>query len=235
MRLQKYMAQAGVASRRKSEKIILDGRVKVNGAKVTKLGTKINPKEDIIQVDNKRINMESTMIYIMLNKPISYVTTVKDEFNRKTVLDLVKGVEERIYPVGRLDYDTSGLLLLTNDGDVTYKMTHPSFEIDKTYIGEVKGVLTEDEIKRFEEGLIIDGYKTWPAKIKILKENVESSILKITIHEGRNRQVRKMCEAINHPIINLKRVSIGEINLESLNIGEWRFLRGGEIEYIKSF
>lgn len=234
MRLQKFMAKAGVASRRKSEDIILQGRVKVNGEKITKLGTKVNPNIDIVEVDNIKINLENKKVYILLNKPVGYVTTVKDEFNRKTVLDLIKGVKERIYPVGRLDYDTSGLLILTNDGDVTYKMTHPSFEIDKVYIGTVKGVPTEDEMKRFEEGLIIDGYKTAPAKIEILKRNSDDSTLKITIHEGRNRQVRKMCEAINHPIIKLKRVSMGELTLSSLKVGKWRFLSKEEIKYLKS-
>src|SRR5699024_5255392 len=140
-----------------------------------------------------------------------YVSTVKDELDRKTVLDLVKGVEERIYPVGRLDYDTSGLLILTNDGDVTYKMTHPSFEIDKVYIGTVEGIPSVDKLKKFENGLIIDDYKTAPARVEIVKKNLRNSTLKMTIHEGRNRQVRKMCEAIGHPIINLKRISMGEI------------------------
>lgn len=191
------MAKAGIASRRKSEKIILDGRVKVNGRIVKELGTKINPNKDFIQLDNKKVELENSNVYIMLNKPIGYVSTVKDEYNRKTVLDLINGVEERIYPVGRLDYDTTGLLILTNDGDITYKMTHPSFELNKTYIGIVKGIPTKDEMKKFEQGLIIDGYKTSPANIKILKQSNGNSVLKIIIHEGRNRQVRKMCTAIN--------------------------------------
>lgn len=226
------MAKAGIASRRKSEKIILDGRVKVNGRIVKELGTKINPNKDFIQLDNKKVELENSNVYIMLNKPIGYVSTVKDEYNRKTVLDLINGVEERIYPVGRLDYDTTGLLILTNDGDITYKMTHPSFELNKTYIGIVKGIPTKDEMKKFEQGLIIDGYKTSPANIKILKQSNGNSVLKIIIHEGRNRQVRKMCTAINHPIINLKRISIGKINLNSLNVGEWRYLTEKEINYL---
>lgn len=232
MRLQKYMAKAGVASRRKSEKIILQGRVKVNGKKVNRLGTKIVPDKDLVEVDNEKISLECQKVYILLNKPVGYVSTVKDEFNRKTVLDLIKGVEERIYPVGRLDYDTSGLLILTNDGEVTYKMTHPSFEINKVYIGTVEGIPTEDEMRKFEEGLIIDDYKTAPARVEILKKNLRNSTLKITIHEGKNRQVRKMCEAIDHPIIDLKRISMGNISLGSLKLGKWRFLSKKEVNYL---
>ncbi len=234
MRLQKYMALAGVASRRKSEKIILQGKVKVNGKVIKQLGTKIDPNKDIVMVNDKKIEIEEQNIYIILNKPVGYVTTVKDQFNRKTVLDLIKNVKERIYPVGRLDYDTSGLLLLTNDGDITYKLTHPSYEIDKTYVATVEGTPTKKEMKRFEEGLIIDGYKTSKAKIKIIRKNLNNSILKITIHEGKNRQIRKMCQSINHPVICLKRISMGEIKLGSLETGKWRFLSKKEIQYLKN-
>lgn len=234
MRLQKFMATCGVASRRKSEKIILDGRVKVNGKIITELGTKINPEKDIVKVDNKIIELEENDIYILLNKPVGYVTTTKEQFGRKKVLDLIKGVKERIYPVGRLDYDTSGLLILTNDGELTYKLTHPSHEIKKTYIAIVRGVPTKSEIMKLRRGVVIDGYKTSKSEVEILKNYKNKSILKIIIHEGRNRQVRKMCESINHPVIELERVSIEDIQLGNLKVGEWRYLTNEEIKYLKN-
>ncbi|MEY8303093.1 pseudouridine synthase [Anaerosalibacter bizertensis] len=233
MRLQKYMALCGIASRRKSEEIILEGRVKVNGKVINELGVKIEPGRDIVIVDGKNIKMEEKKVYIMLNKPIGYVTTVKDEFNRNKVIDLIDGVEERIYPVGRLDYDTSGLLLLTNDGEMTYKLTHPSNEVKKTYIGKVRGVPTEAELEKFRNGLKIDNYITAKAEIKILKKSKDSSLLVMEIHEGRNRQIRKMCAAINHPIIKLKRVAVGKLKLGDLKLGDWRYLKNKEVEYLK--
>lgn len=233
MRLQKYMALCGIASRRKSEKIILEGRVKVNGKVINELGVKIEPEKDTVIVDGKTIKMEEKKVYIMLNKPIGYVTTIKDEFNRNKVIDLIDGVEERIYPVGRLDYDTSGLLLLTNDGEMTYKLTHPSNEVKKIYIGKVRGVPTEAELEKFRNGLKIDNYITAKAEIKILKEGKGCSLLVMEIHEGRNRQIRKMCAAINHPIIKLKRVAIGKLKLGDLKLGDWRYLKNKEVEYLK--
>ncbi|WP_427338755.1 pseudouridine synthase [Caloranaerobacter sp. DY30410] len=234
MRLQKYLAMCGVASRRKSETLILQGRVKVNGKVVDKLGYKIDPDIDIVLVDNKRVIKKEDYIYIALNKPEGYITTVKDQFNRPTVLDLVKSINERIYPVGRLDYDTSGLIFLTNDGDLTYKLTHPKHEIEKVYIAKIKGVPTEKELNEFRNGLKIDNYVTSKAKIKVLKKYNNYSIVKITIHEGKNRQVRKMCEKINHPVIKLKRIAIGKIELGNLKKGNWRYLSKKEIEYLKS-
>ncbi|NBI06605.1 pseudouridine synthase [Senegalia massiliensis] len=233
MRLQKFMAKAGIASRRKSEKIILDGRVTINNTMIKELGFKVDPKKDIIKVDNKKIFLEKEKIYIILNKPVGYITSVSDQFNRKTVIDLVSKVDQRIYPVGRLDYDTSGLLLLTNDGDLTYKMTHPSHEVNKTYIAEVKGIPNNEELKQFKEGLKIEDYITSPADINIIKKDKGKSTVKITIHEGKNRQVRKMCEKINHPVIKLKRVSFGDIRLNDLREGDYRFLTDKEIRYIK--
>lgn len=233
MRLQKYLAMCGVASRRKSEMLILQGRVKVNGKVIDELGYKINPNIDIVLVDNKQVIKKENNIYIALNKPEGYITTVKDQFNRPTVLDLVKGINERIYPIGRLDYDTSGLLLLTNDGDLTYKLTHPKHEIEKVYIAKIKGVPTEKELNEFRNGLKIDNYVTSKAKIKLLKKYNDYSIVKIIIHEGKNRQVRKMCKKINHPVIKLKRIAIGKIELGNLKKGNWRYLSKEEIEYLK--
>lgn len=234
MRLQKFMAKCGVASRRKSEELISQGLVKVNGKIVKELGTKIDPIKDLVRVEEKIIKLETNKIYIMLNKPIGYVTTLSDEKDRKVVTDLIDQVNERIYPVGRLDIDTTGLLLLTNDGDLTYKLTHPSSKVVKRYIAIVEGVPNRNELQRFRNGLIIDGKPTAPADIKISKRFDDESILDIRIHEGRNRQVKKMCEAINHPVKKLKRISIGELELGGLDIGNWRYLNQDEIEYLKS-
>lgn len=234
MRLQKYMALAGVASRRKSEEIILNGDVKVNNKIITKLGTKVDPYKDRVMVYDKGIKLESQKIYIMLNKPMGYVSTVKDEKGRKKVIDLIDGIEERIYPVGRLDADTTGLLLLTNDGNLTYKVTHPSNNVVKIYIAIIEGVPNKAELTKLREGLFIDGRKTLKAKIKILKRFDEDSIVEVQITEGRNRQVKKMFEAINHPVKKLKRIAIGDIQMGNLDIGNFRFLNQDEIEYLKS-
>lgn len=234
MRLQKYMALSGVASRRKSEEMIKNGQVMVNNKIVTELGTIIDPNKDKVTVDDKGIKLESKKIYIMINKPIGYVSTVKDEKDRKVVTDLIEDVRERIYPIGRLDADTTGLLLLTNDGDIAYKLTHPSNKIIKRYIAIVEGVPNKIELENFRKGLLIDGRRTAPAKIKISKRFDIDSILDIEIHEGRNRQIKKMCEAINHPVKKLKRVAIGELELGGLDIGNYRFLNDEEVRYLRS-
>lgn len=234
MRLQKYMARCGVASRRKSEELIAQGLVQVNGKIVMEPGLVIDVAKDIVKVDNRTIRLESNKVYIMLNKPVGYVTTLKDEKDRKIVTDLIEDVNERIYPVGRLDIDTSGLIILTNDGDLTQKLTHPSNKIVKRYIAVVEGVPNRNELERFRHGITIDGKKTAKASVKIAKKYELDSILDIQIHEGRNRQVKKMCEAINHPVKKLKRVEIGEITIGGLEIGNWRYLNQEEIDYLKS-
>lgn len=234
MRLQKYMAQCGIASRRKSETLIEEGLVKINNKTVTEQGLKIDINKDVVMVNNKIIKIEENKVYIILNKPLGYVTTVSDEKGRKTVTELIEGVKERIYPVGRLDMDTSGLIILTNDGKITNKITHPKNKVMKKYIAIVEGTPNKDELTRFRSGLVIDGKKTSLAKIKILKNYEVESILEIEINEGRNRQIRKMCQMINHPIKKLKRISIGEIQLGGLQVGEWRYLDNEEMEYIQS-
>lgn len=234
MRLQKYMAKCGVASRRKSEELISQGLVQVNGKIIVEPGFIVDPVKDIVKVDHKTIKLESNMVYIMINKPVGFVTTLKDEKDRNVVTDIIEGVKERIYPVGRLDIDTSGLLLLTNDGDLTQKLTHPSNKIVKRYIAVVEGVPNRIELERFRNGINIDGKKTAKAFVKIAKRYEVDSILDIRIHEGRNRQVKKMCEAINHPVKKLKRVSIGEIEIGGLEIGNWRYLEQEEIDYLKN-
>lgn len=236
MRINKYIASCGIASRRKAEEIILQERVKVNGNIVKDLSFKIDEENDLVEIDNEKINMKKENIYIVLNKPEGYITTVKDQFDRPSVVDLLTDIKERIYPIGRLDYETSGLLILTNDGDLTYKLTHPKHEVSKVYIARVKGIPTYEEITNFENGLYIEDYKTSPAKIKILEKNEEKnySICQIQIHEGRNRQVRKMCKAINHPVQRLKRVAMGKITLKGTEVGKYRHLTNEEIKYLKS-
>ena len=232
MRLQKYLASCGVASRRKCEEIILEGRVKVNEKTITTLGTKIDPYQDFVEVDGKILKRQDEKIYILLNKPIGYVTTVKEQFGRDMVLDLVK-VNKRIVPVGRLDMYTSGALILTNDGEFVNKLTHPSHEIDKTYNVTLKGIVTKEDIENLKNGVEIDdGYITKPAKSKILKIDEEKKIsrVQITIHEGKNRQVRKMCEAIGKKVLALHRCRIGNLDVKDLKLGEWRYLSKKEVE-----
>ena len=233
IRLQKFMADSGIASRRKCEELILQGKVQVNGKTITELGTKINPEKDVVEFENKIINNENKKyVYILLNKPIGYVTTAKDQFGRDTVLDLVK-VKERIVPVGRLDMYTSGALILTNDGDFVNKVTHPSHEINKTYNVTVRGIVTDENVKALESGVIIDdNYKTKPAIVKILKIDKEKKIsrIQITIHEGKNRQIRKMCKAIDKNVLALHRAKIGELTVKNIPLGKWKFLNKNEIE-----
>ena len=231
-RLQKYIARCGIASRRKAEEIILQGNVKVNGIIVKELGSKINPEKDVVTVYDKKIHEKEEHIYIKLYKPEGYITTVKDQFNRKTVLDLVN-IKERIYPIGRLDYDTSGLLLLTDDGDLTNKLMHPKYRIFKTYEAEIKGSISEDSINILKNGVLIDGYKTAPAKVKLINRSQVKTSVQISIHEGKNRQVRKMFEKIGHRVIKLKRISFGNINLGELSEGQWKYLTDDEIKYLK--
>ncbi|GAA0824557.1 pseudouridine synthase [Clostridium tertium] len=238
-RLQKYMARCGVASRRKCEEIILSSKVKINDKIVNELGVKIDPSKDKVFYNGKRILPEENKLYIMLNKPEGYITSVKDEKGRKTILDLVK-VNERIYPIGRLDYDSSGLILLTNDGDIYNKIIHPRVEVEKKYIALCKGVFSDEEIKKFENGIDIGGYITANAKIKLIdkekdkKTNTVNSLVEIIIHEGKNRQIRKMCSALGHEVITLKRVAVGDIKLGYLKRGEWRNLTKDELNYINS-
>lgn len=232
IRLQKYLAKCGIASRRKAEEYILEGKVKVNGKIITELGTKINSKIDNVMFNNKIIKVVEEKVYILLNKPIGYVTTTDDQFNRDTVLDLIKGINKKIVPAGRLDMYTSGALILSNDGDFIYKLTHPSHEINKTYTVTLSGIISIEEIEELKNGVKIDDYITRPAKIKILKTDNEKNIsrIEITIHEGKNRQVRKMCEAIGKKVKALHRTKIGNINVKNLKIGEWRYLTKEEVK-----
>ena len=237
-RLQKFLANAGVASRRKCEELILEGKVSVNGKVVKKLGTKIDSNADKVEYCGKKVTLPNNFVYILLNKPIGYVTTAKDQFNRDSVLDLVK-VKERVVPVGRLDMYTSGALILTNDGDFIYRITHPKHEITKTYTVTLNGIITKEAVQNLKNGVEIkEGekiYKTRPAKVKILKTDEEKNIsrLEITIHEGKNRQVRKMCETVGYKVTALHRTKIGNIGVKDLKLGTWRYLKKDEIESLK--
>ena len=235
VRLQKFLAEAGIASRRKCEELIQSGKVMVNGKVVETLGTKINPKEDKVTYNGKIVENSLQKTYILLNKPIGYVTTAKDQFKRDTVLDLIK-INKRIVPCGRLDMYTSGALILTDDGDFVYKITHPKHEIDKTYTVTIKGIVTNEEVQKLRQGVEIDDngekYITKKANVRILKTDIEKDIsrLEIVIHEGKNRQVRKMCEAVGRKVLALHRSKIGNIGVKDLKIGTWRYLKKHEIE-----
>ncbi len=232
-RLQKVMASRGVASRRECEKMILAGRVSVNGNVVVEMGTKVEPG-DCITVDGRELPPDrEPLVYLILNKPRGCVTTVKDPQGRTTVMDLLDNLERRIYPVGRLDYDTEGLLLLTNDGDLSYALTHPSHEVDKTYLAVVKGVPSGFVLDKLRLGIDLEDGKTSPAKVSVLKTGPQSEIL-LTIHEGKNRQVRRMLEAIGYPAVSLKRTHFGPLSLQGLSTGKYRHLTTPEIKALKA-
>ena len=234
MRLQKFMAHAGVASRRKCEQMILDGQVKVNGVVCTELGVKVS-KQDVVEVDGSVIHLEQQFRYIMLNKPTGYVTTNDDQFDRSKVIDLIEGIDERIYPIGRLDYNTSGLLLLTNDGELANKLMHPKANVMKTYVAVIDKPYSKEIADVFHSGIVIDGRKTMPAKIKKLGNAANGgSVCEVRISEGRNRQIRRLFEACGCRVIKLERVAIGHIQLDELEEGQYRDLTEQEIGYLKS-
>ena len=236
MRLQKYMADCGVASRRKCEEYIAAGRVTVNGSVVTEMGVQVEETDDV-WFDGKPIAPEKRQQYIMLNKPQGVVTTLSDPQGRKTVRDLIKDIPERIYPVGRLDYDTEGLLLLTNDGELMQNITHPSKEVEKLYVVRVRGVLTEQALGRLESGVTLDdGHRTSPAKVTLLPDDpahMGQKNLTIAVHEGHNRLVRRMFQAVGTQVVYLRRERIGTLNLGHLKVGTWRHLSEKEVEYLR--
>lgn len=233
IRLNKYMADCGVDSRRNCDKIITENRVRVNRKLINELGFMINEDNDTVTVDGKKITPKNKNVYLMLHKPKGYVTTVKDDKDRKTVMELID-IKSRVYPVGRLDYDTEGLLLLTNDGDMTYKLTHPKYEVTKKYITRIEGEISESELTTLRNGVIIDGKKTAPAKAKLLEKTDKECRVELTIHEGKNHQVKKMFETIGKTVVFLKRTEMGDIRLGGLARGQWRYLNDKEIDYLKS-
>lgn len=231
-RLQKVMAHAGVASRRKSEEIIEAGRVKVNGVVVTELGTKVSSSDEVT-VDGVPITKEQK-IYVLLNKPRETISTVDDPKDRETVLDLVEAIDERIYPVGRLDWDTTGALLLTNDGELAHRLMHPSYEFKKTYVVKAKGWVSKKMGQQLARGVVIDGEKTAPANVTIMSYDgkTDTTMVRITLHEGRNHQVKNMFESIGTPVEKLTREAFGFLTTDGLAFGEWRFLTPHEIKQL---
>jgi len=232
MRLNKFLADAGIASRRKSDELIKEGRIKINGKIIKELGTDVNVENDAVYFDGKRVKLVNSKVYYKLHKPKGYVTTASDERDRKTVLDLMRNVQYRVYPVGRLDYDTEGLLLLTNDGDLANILTHPKNNVSKTYIAHVEGVLEDKDIKKLSLGVDIGGYTTKPCSVLVKERDEKSTVIEITIAEGKNRQVKKMVEAVGKNVAFLKRVAIGEIKLGGLARGEYKALTPKELQYL---
>ncbi|HBF44645.1 MAG TPA: pseudouridine synthase [Clostridiales bacterium] len=233
MRINKYLALCGVASRRACDEIIKEGRVKVNG-KVAETGYDVDEFNDSVVFDGKKLSLKQKFEYYIMNKPKGYITSVKDDKGRKTVMDLLPKNVGRIYPVGRLDYDTEGLLIFTNDGDLTNRLTHPRNEVTKTYLVKTETPITEEKVNVIRKGVIIDGVKTKKCNVRIIETNKSFTKLHVTISEGRNRQVRKMFEAVNCNVDFLKRIKIGELTLQGLNRGEVRKLSPQEIDYLKN-
>ena len=234
-RLNKYLASCGAASRRGADKLIEEGRVKVNGKVVTELGTTVNPANDTVAVDGIKVRPVAEYSYIMLYKPKGCITTVSDEKGRKTVFDYLGDVNiPHLVPVGRLDYDTEGLLILTNDGDLTYSLTHPSHEVEKTYLVKVEGEMPEHKLAQLRKGVIVDGEKTNRSRVKLIEYKDGVSRLRVTITEGRNRQIRKMFETVEREVVFLKRIAVGELKLGGLGRGAYRYLTDDEIAYLKS-
>jgi 23S rRNA pseudouridine2605 synthase len=237
VRLQKLISQAGIASRRAAENLIAEGRVTVNGEIVREMGTKADPARDDVRVDGRRIKSAERLRYILLYKPAGYVTTRSDPQRRRTVIDLLHGIKEYVYPVGRLDYETQGLLLLTNDGDLAAKLTHPRHEVDRTYEAHVAGVPDDAAIDQLRRGIPLDGRRTLPADVLLMNKGrrIENGVLLITIREGRNRQVRRMLEAVGHPVQSLRRIRFGPLGIRGLKPGNWRELTDAEVEKLKKW
>ncbi len=234
-RLQKVLADAGIASRRKCEELIRQGRVRVNGRVIQEMGFCLDPEKDVVEFDGRKLPSKRRKVYYILYKPAGYLTTVRDQRGRRTVMELLAGVKERIYPVGRLDLDTEGLLLLTNDGQLANGLMHPRSGVDKVYQVTVKGIPCEDDLKKLREGILLEDGWTSPAGAEIKSRTGEdSAVLLITLHEGRKRQIKRMCAAIGHPVIHLKRVALGFLTLDGLEKGQYRSLSPGEVEQLKS-
>lgn len=233
MRLNKYIASAGICSRRKADELIAAGNVKVNGASMREMGYDVK-EGDRVEVNGKPIKAAGNKVYVALNKPWGCVTTMNDDRDRATVAEIVADIPERLFPVGRLDYNTTGLLIMTNDGDLTYRLTHPKHEVYKTYVAHVSGVISDARLAKLRRGVDIGGFVTSPAKVRVLKQNPRSAVVEISIREGKNRQVRKMFKAVGSRVMELERVSIGEIRLGRLQTGHYRKLTRKEIEYLKS-
>jgi len=232
-RLQKILSAAGIASRRKAEELILEGRIKVDGRVVTKLGVKVDPETTAITFDDHPVNPEQK-IYLLLNKPPGYVTTLSDPQGRPVITDLLPDISQRVFPVGRLDYDTEGALILTNDGRLGHFIQHPRFEVNKTYVATVAKTPSKSKLRQLEQGIIIDGHRTWPANVRIIQQKAEGASLELIIHEGKKRQVRKMLAAIGHPVQRLKRTAYGRLRLGNLQRGHYRYLTKKDLKKVFS-
>ena len=232
-RLQKYLSECSVASRRKSEELIREGKVKING-KIAEIGDKVNPVKDVVTVNGKKVSAVKDKYYIMLNKPRGYVTTMSDALGRKCVAELVSDVGAVVYPVGRLDRDSEGLLLMTNDGEFANSVMHPRKHISKTYRVTVRSNINDSQVERLENGILLEGKMTLPSEVHILEKSAERSVFEITIYEGRNRQIRKMCEDVSLEVIRLKRNSVGAVKLGMLQPGKWRELTDDEVRKLVS-
>lgn len=233
MRLNKYIASAGICSRRKADELIQNGNVKVGGAVIKEMGHQVEDG-DVVEVNGKVIEGAGRKVYVAINKPLGYITSMEDDKNRATVAELVSDIPERLFPVGRLDYNTTGLLIMTNDGELAYTLTHPKHEIYKTYVATVAGVLSDTRLAKLRKGVDIGGFVTSPAKVHVIKQMPRHAIVEISIREGKNRQVRKMFAAIGNKVQALQRTAIGEIKLGRLMEGHYRKLTRQEIEYLKS-
>mgnify|MGYP005771193827 FL=1 len=233
MRINKYIAQAGICSRRKADELIANGNVKINGAVLKEPGYEVTDG-DKVEVNGTQISAKQKAEYVLINKPLGMVTTVSDDKERLTVMDVVADIDARLFPVGRLDYNTSGALIMTNDGEMAYRLTHPKHEVYKTYRARVAGILSNEKAARLRKGVDIGGFVTSPAKVNIIKGTQHSTIVEISIHEGKNRQVRKMFAAVGNPVQELERIAIGEIRLGHLKPGHYRKLTREEVEYLKN-
>lgn len=222
-----------MASRREADRLIADGRVSVNGRILRELGSQIEAGKDRIKVDGREIRTERRLVYLVLNKPAGYLVTLKDPFGRPTIKDLLPSLRERVFPVGRLDFESEGLLLLTNDGELAFRLSHPSSEIKKTYVVKVKGEPDEKSLDKLRRGVFVAGHKTVPARVALLTHNPKKSLLRIEIHEGRKHEVRLMCQAIGHDVSGLKRIALGSLTLGKLKPGEWRNLGAQEIQKLR--
>ncbi|HBC94607.1 MAG TPA: pseudouridine synthase [Pelotomaculum sp.] len=232
-RIQKVMARAGVASRRHCEAMIAAGMVKINGRVVTEPGTKVDPDKDKIQVGGETLRLSPQKYYLLMYKPRGYITTMSDEKGRKQVTDLLKGITARVYPVGRLDYDSEGLLLLTNDGELTFALTHPSHLVPKTYLVRVEGVPAKEQLEQMSAGLNLEDGPTGPAKVRLVGQHDGNGLVEVTIREGRNRQIRRMFDHIGYRVLRLKRSKLGDLGLETMRPGEYRHLSESEVKQLK--
>ncbi len=233
IRLNKFLSQAGVASRREADRLIVEGRIKVNNRVVQELGFQIDDEKDSVRVNDRIVRKEERLVYLLLNKPVGHIVTLKDPFGRPTVKQLLPSLNTRIFPVGRLDNDSEGLLLLTNDGELAYRLTHPRFEVLKNYLVKVKGDPDPAALAKLRRGIVLDRRRTVPARVTVLVHNPKRSLLKIDLHEGRKREIRRMCQAIGHDVIELKRIGFAGLGLEKLKPGQWRYLTGAEVQKLQ--